>query len=238
MQAYIKDIKTRERMLNSYAFGKNSKLLQEVNVTTKKQAAKAPPMYGNADKVVKVDKSMERFDNILSALMGKTAGLMVMPGQDGVQVRMRGGTPVLLLDGFRSDVTVLSSVHPTDVESVEIIKSPSAAFPGSEYGIIAVNLKKGGMRYSGPREGSVITKLTGYYKAREFYSPNYAVKKDEHDLPDNRSTVYWNPTVQTDATGKASVTFYNSDGVTAMQAVVEGISNAGNAGSTTVKVGN
>jgi len=48
-------------------------------------------------------------------------------------------------------------------------------------------------------------------------------------LPDLRTTVYWNPTVITDkVTGKASFDFYNSDGKGTYRAVIEGFDIDGN----------
>lgn len=63
--------------------------------------------------------------------------------------------------------------------------------------------------FRGNSVGTIILPFQGIYKAREFYQPDY-----EHikmDKADNRTTVYWNPEIKTDSTGKANVTFYNSD---------------------------
>ena len=49
----------------------------------------------------------------------------------------------------------------------------------------------------------------GIYMAREFYQPDYENKNIQ--VPDNRITIYWDPEVQTDSTGTAKVSFYNSD---------------------------
>jgi uncharacterized protein YfaS (alpha-2-macroglobulin family) len=49
----------------------------------------------------------------------------------------------------------------------------------------------------------------GIYMAREFYQPDY--ENNDNKIPDNRTTIYWNPEIQTDSTGKANVSFYNSD---------------------------
>jgi len=47
---------------------------------------------------------------------------------------------------------------------------------------------------------------------------------------DFRETVYWNPTVETDANGDAEVAFVASDAVTSFRATAEGFSAAGTAG--------
>ena len=63
--------------------------------------------------------------------------------------------------------------------------------------------------YRGNPRGAIVFTFQGIYKAREFYQPDYENKNIE--APDNRTTIYWNPEIQTDSTGTAKVSFYNSD---------------------------
>lgn len=51
------------------------------------------------------------------------------------------------------------------------------------------------------------TWLEGYSQVKEFYSPDYSILPPE---PDYRRTLYWNPSVTPDKTGKAKVRFYNN----------------------------
>ena len=51
----------------------------------------------------------------------------------------------------------------------------------------------------------------GYYRAREFYTPNYDIPDDKHSKPDYRSTLYWNPNIVTNESGEAEFDFYTSD---------------------------
>lgn len=48
--------------------------------------------------------------------------------------------------------------------------------------------------------------------------------KTKITVPKFRSTVYWNPSVKTDAMGKVFVEFYVSDDVGLLRVVIEGIS--------------
>ena len=63
--------------------------------------------------------------------------------------------------------------------------------------------------YRGNPKGAIIFPFQGIYQAREFYQPDYGNKNIQ--TPDNRTTIYWNPDIKTDSTGKAKVSFYNSD---------------------------
>ena len=65
--------------------------------------------------------------------------------------------------------------------------------------------------------------LKGYTKQKQFYTPDYAEKTEEHALPDHRTTLYWSPIVQTDKNGKATVSFYTPDDAHNAKILVEGI---------------
>ena len=66
-----------------------------------------------------------------------------------------------------------------------------------------------------------------YHRARSFYTPDYKNDQNPAQRSDFRSTIYWNPAVQTDQYGKAQVRFYTSDAVSNFRATFEGIGNAG-----------
>lgn len=67
--------------------------------------------------------------------------------------------------------------------------------------------------------------------AREFYAPKHEnITPRDWVKPDLRSLVHWNPIVETDNHGKASVSFYNADVTGEMLVVVEAISTDGKIG--------
>jgi len=72
-----------------------------------------------------------------------------------------------------------------------------------------VTLKTYSNSYRGYPRGAIIFPFQGIYMAKEFYQPNYENKNIQ--TPDNRTTIYWNPEIQTDSTGTAKISFYNSD---------------------------
>jgi hypothetical protein len=64
----------------------------------------------------------------------------------------------------------------------------------------------------------------GYSTPAEFYSPQYDTpEKRNADEPDLRATIYWKPSVDVDADGKASVEFYTADKDTPYSVVTEGV---------------
>ena len=72
-----------------------------------------------------------------------------------------------------------------------------------------VSLKTYSNSYRGNPRGAIMFPFQGIYMAREFYQPDY--ENENVQTPDNRTTIYWNPEIQTDSTGTAKVSFYNSD---------------------------
>ncbi len=64
--------------------------------------------------------------------------------------------------------------------------------------------------------------VISYSVAKRFYAPRYATVETK-ERNDFRETIYWNPVVQTDKDGKATVEFYNSDASTTFRAIAEGI---------------
>ncbi|MVN92015.1 carboxypeptidase-like regulatory domain-containing protein [Mucilaginibacter aquatilis] len=74
--------------------------------------------------------------------------------------------------------------------------------------------------------GATQAEVNGYYEARTFYSPAYE-KPQPADKTDARPTLYWLADGSTDAAGKSTVSFYNSDIKTNVRIVIQGISSNG-----------
>lgn len=73
---------------------------------------------------------------------------------------------------------------------------------------------------------------TVYYRAREFAAPVYDKKEDVEARDDFRNTIYWNPDVEIDKSGKKTVEFYTSDDITSFRTTVEGVASDGAIGRT------
>lgn len=96
-------------------------------------------------------------------------------------------------------------------------------------GVILIELKKGGTaHYFRPSLGLATLYPLGYQKPAEFYSPKYDVADSlQTAKTDFRTTIYWNPKIQTDSTGHATVSFYTTDMGHDMEYVLEGITENG-----------
>ncbi len=70
------------------------------------------------------------------------------------------------------------------------------------------------------------TGVSGYYEARKYFVPDFT-STNGFSRNDLRSTIYWQPDAKTNADGKASISYKNSDAKTTVSVCVEGISDKG-----------
>ncbi|WP_426058821.1 TonB-dependent receptor plug domain-containing protein [Hymenobacter sp. B1770] len=212
--------------------------LDNVAVTAKRvQVPKDDPrrLYGATGGTVIDFASMPAAQSgmsILQLLQGRVAGLTVTGNPPNMTAQIRGqGTPLFVLDGNRTDIELISSVQSSEVESVEVFKGIEAAIFGGTGGAIAIYTKRANPSYkgadTGPAPGIATVKVPGYYQAREFYQPRYNALLTNPPADPRTSTLYWNPSVRTNARGEAELHFFTADGSGTFQAVVEGVSVTG-----------
>lgn len=200
-------------------------------------------MYaGEPDVSLSVDeKNSAPMPNIFMFMQGRVAGVNVTPTSDPTvfNVSIRGGGALLLLDGNEIDFKTANQLNPRDIETIDVLKDIGKVgiygARASGGGVINFITKRGNSPGAIPtRKDPQSTTVAGYATAREFYSPRY--ETTGADKPDFRPTLYWNPDVQTDAEGRATVTFYTSDAVGTLHVVAEGLTDDGKAGHTQTQI--
>ena len=149
------------------------------------------------------------------------------------QIFIRGG-PV--------DVTALYSLDVNTIESVEVFVKDELGLVNSAYnsnGAIVVNLKKvetqkislQDLKALMPHQYEVTYSPKGYAALRTFYLPRYSgPRASQTNKVDTRTTIYWNPNIETDKDGNAAFEFFNADGTGTYRAIIEGIDKDGNIG--------
>ncbi len=150
-------------------------------------------------------------------------------------------TPVAIYyNGGPVDESFLMTLDPKTIESVEIFLNDGLSSinkMSNTKGVMVINAKKAPkgekislaqLKEMMPQNNIITIKPMGYAKTREFYVPKYNVLKPNPTINDLRTTVYWNPKIITDATGKASFEFFNADGKGNYRAILEGIDADGN----------
>ncbi len=194
----------------------------------RKRQENSTKIYNNADFVLYMEDVPPGQSNLLQVMRGRIPGVDVRTNSiriRGVSSILLSNDPLIVVDGMPVDFNILYSIPPEDVDRIEILKGPSAAIYGSRgaNGVIAIYTKRGQMM----KKGYLEFRMLGYHTPREFYEPLYEGPREEDTPVDERKTVYWLPTMSTDSSGKAVVSFFTTDVETTFNIEIEGISSEG-----------
>ena len=198
--------------------------------------------YGPADEVYNLDE-YTRFPVMEEVLREYVPGVMVRKKRDGfhfmVVDKMNKALfredPMILMDGVPVfNVDEVMAFDPLKVKRLEVISREYyegiLSFPGlmsfytygNDFGGFKIDSRAITMDYE------------GLQLQREFYSPRYDnADQKQTRLPDPRTLLYWNPTVEIKKGEAAQLEFYTSDVPGNYTIVVEGLSKDGSAGSGT-----
>lgn len=199
-------------------------LLKDINIMARKMKEQSRVIrpYIEADFVYKVSEKDGTYTDIFDMMENESARFRSILNPDRAF-----GKPTKFLDGNM-------------VQDDEDLKLPIGWFESIEY--VRMAPVKGGFgpglyfytKRGAPNEkpslspGITPTELIGYSIIRGFYSPLYDGSADQpKNKNDFRSTLYWNPVIETDEEGTAWIEFYNSDQTGEVQIVVEGVTKEG-----------
>jgi TonB-dependent SusC/RagA subfamily outer membrane receptor len=238
LSGYLQQSKNYFDELTRRGLLEKSLLLKEVKITDKKNKVKNSSNLnggGNADAVITAEQ-LQSCVTLSQCLQGRVAGLMFRNGVPSL-MRNNGAPMQLIVDGMYMESDFLDNIIPSDVETVEILKSiGNTAIYGSRGGggVIIITTKRGGgntFNSSRSVEGITTFMPKGFNVSREFYSPKYSPESTD-SAADYRSTIYWNPLIATNEIGKAQFTYYCSDEIGTHRIVLEGIDMFGNLSRT------
>ena len=253
------DSAMRPYLLNSKKIADNSRVLTEVTVraTVAPKVKKASHSDNSnltglsmmADHTI--DGTMFSACPTLYDCLQGMGGLTFDPQNQIVYLTRNGmqgdKRPVAIyLNNFMIDYGAVRNIDPKTVESVEVFNSDGVSsinrMSGTN-GVVVINTKKiesvkmtrdqitAALDDFMPANSGVKLRPQGFSNARTFYSPRYEVSKENTNGGDLRTTIYWNPRINTDeTTGATSVNFYNADGKGSYRAIVEGFDANGNIG--------
>ena len=162
--------------------------------------------------VTSEDMSQQQVTNPLEAINGRVAGVTIQKSNNGAAamnaVRVRGTTsvtggndPLIIIDGVFGDLSTLSSIYPSDIESFTVLKDASeTAQYGSRgaSGVIEVVTKKGAAhRATVTYNGSMgITHVSKNLKMLDAAAYRDAVRSQGGMLIDKGFTTDWQKAIQ------------------------------------------
>src|SRR5690606_37688737 len=135
------------------------------------------------------------------------------------------------LDGVPVSADFIQGMTVNDVLFIDVLKGNEAAIYGARgtNGVVAVYTDRGLSFEAGQEEipGIAHFVVPGFYRPREFHSPDYGVVQPEYKTPDHRTTLYWNPDIVIEGKTGAKLNFYTGDIAGKYTVRVEGITNDG-----------
>lgn len=208
--------------------------------------------YGKADKIYRLD-DYNRFTVMEEVMREYVPTVFVRKRKDGfhfvltdeVGKKVLDEPALVLLDGVPVfDEDDIMAFSPLRIKKLEVVNRKWYMGPFRFNGIVSYSTYQGDLGGFVLHPKSVMLDYDGLQLHREFYSPKYETQAQrESRLPDRRYLLHWNPFVVTDKDGNGQVVFTTSDVRGEFKIVVEGMTNAGDIGSTTSsftvkKVGN
>lgn len=175
------------------------------------------------------DKS---YSTLPDALRSQVSGVSVIA--DTIVIRGRGSfsrsaLPLFLLDGVPVEYGAIKYLSTWEVDFVDVLKGAKAAIYGSRgaNGVIAIYTA------TANDESATIRKKNpdryiheGFYPRRKFYNPVFGdfarTPKKEYG-----STLFWEPTVTLEATGKSKISFPAGTRPGVFKAVLQGLTTTG-----------
>lgn len=136
--------------------------------------------------------------------------------------------PALYVNGQQMDINVVDAYPMSEVLSVSYLNKfeSMAAGMGSETGAIILHVRDINAREKFLINSMAEVIVPGYAAPIEFYAPDYSVSNDKNKR-DNRTTIAWIPSLQSNSLGDAAISFWTADRASDYRLVIEGITSEG-----------
>jgi hypothetical protein len=217
---------------NEYQKIDNSILLNTVSVKARKEENerwdRSYKIYGKADYVVNATEIQDKVsdENLITFLQGRVPGVKIdvrldekLLGKRHYRVRIRGRAgftesptetgvsttyePLVLIDGIPfPDIEQLETMSVSQIDRIEVINriEPIFGARGSN-GIIAIYTK------SLAKNTLASFDTSSYPNFQQVSIPAFSITNIFTQNPKQQSTIYWNPSVFSDKTGKMTLKF-------------------------------
>lgn len=214
-------------------------------------------VYNLPDREFIIPPTLENFaGDVFSILPGRIAGVHVVRGLDPCSpyfpddaevyireqftyeniscnnrpLRIKRGA-LILLDGRElapSNIGMVLTIPLNLIDRIDLLHaSPLYGMRGAN-GVINIITRSGVRR--DPLElapNTIITSVKGFDVPRIFYSPKYNDPALITEIPDYRSTIFWEPEIKIGGNKSAKFEFFNADNPSTIRMIVEGITNEG-----------
>jgi hypothetical protein len=138
--------------------------------------------------------------------------------------------PLLLIDGvIIDDPSIIANLDPEIVEKIDVVKEKYYVGEYSFYGLVNIISKTGDFSCVPLPSYAIRMPYRVVDPVLSFVFPDYtSAEMKNNRIPDFRSTLYWNPSVMPDKSGKIRLDFWSSDIASDYEINVQGITPEGN----------
>lgn len=211
----------------------NAVMLQELVVTEKKtDPVLQSKLILSTKFAIKVGDWAKSYGNLIDVMQTRVPGVRVdVPANmwQPKKVMMHNKQVKFALNGVEVDQAFLETITPSSIDYIERIDVGSILF--ANHPVLNFVTKS---HFVDETIGMSRIKWSGFYRAREFYSPRYDVPNERHSVADKRTTLYWEPVIETDSAGRVAVSFFTADVASRYRIVMEGITPDGCPGTATL----
>ncbi|HUS03846.1 MAG TPA: Plug domain-containing protein, partial [Chitinophagaceae bacterium] len=221
------------------------KRLQEVKINLKKVIKGSLNLNGpgGADQIIdeaEIEKETGRKKNLLQLLNEKVKGFRTIYRGETESYKINNDNILFIIDGislrnFGLARDILEYLDAEDVKGIEVMHRSRytgryrSAFLNlnelmsiDQIAFIEITTRSGNGIFFKKVPGVMIYKPAPVTYPVQFYSPKYAVKNNNDNTKDLRSTIYWNPNLVTDKNGEAHTYFYAADTPTTYSLMIQG----------------
>lgn len=248
---YLVEVSHAKRMMEQFILGKEIELA-EVTITAKRKDQlpdnRAMFYQDNPEASLEVIPEHYVYMNVFQLIRGRFAGVNVVGDVFGgtgnpPSVLVRGGTisgpagrgagqgigAQIWIDGNPASAELAMTIPIINIERVDVLRSlaRTAILGGPTVNILTRNGNPNREFVDDPRfgMGNAVMLTKGFAPYREFYVPPTEYDSGAPIFRDYRSTIYWNPNIQTGLDGKAYIEFPLTEGNTEVHFILEGLSD-------------
>jgi hypothetical protein len=185
------------------------------------------------------------FSNIFQLLRGRFPGVDVRGDVISLNpfpvVLIRGGRisgaglegATFLLNGAPVQPETLAALPVPEIERIDVLRGLSKAAVFGSFGgggIIHILTKSGNPNpdFSDEKsKGNAVAEVLGFSPVRKFYEPPVIPDINAPFAVDYRSTIYWNPKIETGREGKTKINFRLTESSPLVRVILEGLSKDG-----------
>jgi hypothetical protein len=183
-------------------------------------------------------------------LIGRAPGVLISGKKPDQTIKIRGlkgvepgegGPPLIIVDGsevnsnnpYIDPLDYIQHMDASEILYVDVLRGIEASIYGLRgyNGVIVIatrsRLSKGGVQTNAPKYDETV--IPGFYKKREFFSPDYTFKRPNHERLDYRTTLFWKPDIKIEDSSQPPIQFYTGDTTGAFLVKVEGLTRDGRA---------